>query len=108
MQEIGALDQWIAGADDSPGACPFAGAGGRGAEAERAGGGSRRLQLRRQLEQARTNLARRPAATSLVLPAQKITVESTIQRKVLALMACRGPGPRLAYRRAGCRGRPDR
>jgi hypothetical protein len=48
--------------------------------------------LQRELAQARTNLARRPAATSLVLPAQKITVESTIQRKVLELMACEGLG----------------
>ena len=56
--------------------------------------------LQRELAQARTNLARRPAATSLVLPAQKITVESTIQRKVLAPDGGRGPGPRLAHRRA--------
>ena len=48
--------------------------------------------LQSELAQARTNLARRPAATSLVLPAQKITVESTIQRKVLELMACEGLG----------------
>ena len=40
----------------------------------------------------RANLARRPAATSLVLPAQKITVESGIQREVLRLMAIEGLG----------------
>lgn len=49
-------------------------------------------ELRRQLEQARANLARRPAATSLVLPAQKITVESGIQRAILRLMAIEGLG----------------
>jgi hypothetical protein len=48
--------------------------------------------LKHELAQARTNLACRPAATSLVLPAQKITVESTIQRKVLELMTCEGLG----------------
>ena len=40
--------------------------------------------LARELAQARANLARRPAATSLVLPAQKITVESGIQRESCA------------------------
>ena len=45
-----------------------------------------------ELAQARTNLARRPAATSLVLPAQKITVESGIQREILRLMAIEGLG----------------
>ena len=48
--------------------------------------------LQSELAQARTNLARRPAATSLVLPAQKITVESTIQRAILRLMAIEGLG----------------
>jgi hypothetical protein len=41
---------------------------------------------------ARADLARRPAVTSLVLPAQKITVESGIQREVLRLLAVEGPG----------------
>ena len=48
--------------------------------------------LERELAQARANLARRPAATSLVLPAQKITVESGIQREILRLMAIEGLG----------------
>ena len=48
--------------------------------------------LERELAQARANLARRPAATSLVLPAQKITVESGIQREVLRLLAVEGLG----------------
>ncbi len=48
--------------------------------------------LRQQLAQARTDLARRPAATSLVLPAQKITVESGIQREILRLLAVEGLG----------------
>ncbi len=49
-------------------------------------------ELRRQLEQARADLARRSAATSLVLPPQKITVESGIQRAVLRLVAVEGLG----------------
>jgi hypothetical protein len=49
-------------------------------------------ELRQQLEQARINLVRRPAATSLVLPAQKITVESPIQLAVLRLLAAEGLG----------------
>jgi hypothetical protein len=48
--------------------------------------------LAHELAQARANLARRPAATSLVLPAQKITVKSPIQREVLRLMADLGLG----------------
>ena len=48
--------------------------------------------LQSELAQARANLARRPAATSLVLPAQKITVESGIQREILRLMAVEGLG----------------
>lgn len=48
--------------------------------------------LERELAQARANLARRPAAPSLVLPAQKITVESGIQRAILRLMAIEGLG----------------
>jgi len=44
------------------------------------------------LAQARADLARRPAATSLVLPAQKVTVESSIQREVLRLLAVEGLG----------------
>jgi hypothetical protein len=48
--------------------------------------------LTHELAQARAELARRPAATSLVLPAQKITVESAVQRKVLDLMASEGLG----------------
>jgi hypothetical protein len=48
--------------------------------------------LEHELAQARANLARRPAATSLVLPAQKITVESGIQREVLRLLAVEGLG----------------
>jgi len=53
---------------------------------------SRLETLERELAQARANLARRPAATSLVLPAQKITVESGIQREILRLMAIEGLG----------------
>jgi len=53
---------------------------------------SRMEALARELAQARANLARRPAATSLVLPAQKITVESPIQRAILHLMAIEGLG----------------
>ena len=49
-------------------------------------------ELRRQLEQARADLARRPTATSLLLPVQKITVESGIQRAVLRLVAVEGLG----------------
>jgi hypothetical protein len=48
--------------------------------------------LEHELAQARANLARRPAATSLVLPSQKITVESGIQREILRLMAIEGLG----------------
>lgn len=48
--------------------------------------------LEHELAQARADLARRPAATSLVLPAQKITVESGIQREVLRLLAVEGLG----------------
>ena len=48
--------------------------------------------LEHELAQVRANLARRPAATSLVLPAQKITVESSIQREILRLMAIEGLG----------------
>jgi hypothetical protein len=48
--------------------------------------------LEHQLAQARADLARRPAATSLMLPAQKITVESGIQREVLRLLAVEGLG----------------
>ena len=54
---------------------------------------ARRMEaLARELAQARANLARRPAATSLVLPAQKITVASGIQREILRLMAVEGLG----------------
>jgi ribosomal protein S25 len=48
--------------------------------------------LERELAQARANLARRRAATSLLLPAQKITVESGIQREILRLLAIEGLG----------------
>jgi hypothetical protein len=48
--------------------------------------------LAHELAQARANLARRPAATSLVLPPQKITVESPIQLAVLRQMASEGLG----------------
>jgi len=49
---------------------------------------AKRIQaLEHELAQARADLARRRAATSLVLPAQKITVESGIQREVLRLLA---------------------
>jgi hypothetical protein len=48
--------------------------------------------LEHQLAQARADLARRPAATSLMLPAQKITVESGIQREILRLMTTEGLG----------------
>ena len=48
--------------------------------------------LEHELAQARADLARRPAATSLVLPAQKITVESGIQREILRLLAVEGLG----------------
>jgi hypothetical protein len=51
--------------------------------------------LEHELAQARARrvgVARRPAATSLVLPAQKITVESGIQREILRLMAVEGLG----------------
>ena len=51
---------------------------------------SRMEALEHELAQARANLARRPSATSLVLPAEKITVESPIQRQVLELMAVAG------------------
>jgi len=45
-----------------------------------------------QTRARRVGVARRPAATSLVLPAQKITVESPIQREVLRLLAVEGLG----------------
>jgi ribosomal protein S25 len=48
--------------------------------------------LEHELAQARADLARRPAVTSLVLPAQKITVESGIQRAILRLLAVEGLG----------------
>ena len=48
--------------------------------------------LEHELAQACADLARRPAATSLVLPAQKITVESGIQREILRLLAVEGLG----------------
>jgi len=51
--------------------------------------------LEHELAQARARLvgvARRRAATSLVLPAQKITVGSSIQREVLRLLAVEGLG----------------
>jgi len=54
---------------------------------------AKRIQaLEHELAQARADLARRRAATSLVLPAQKITVESGIQREVLRLLATEGLG----------------
>ena len=82
MQKIGART-WIAGATRQPRSLPVCRSrrprSRSGAEAA-----AETAELRRQLEQARANLARRPAATSLVLPAQKITVESGIQRAIFA------------------------
>ena len=48
--------------------------------------------LRRQLDQAQAELAQRPAATAVIMPAQKISVESPIQREVLRLVAVEGLG----------------
>jgi hypothetical protein len=48
--------------------------------------------LEHELAQARARRVGRPAATSLVLPAQKITVESGIQREILEAMAVEGLG----------------
>ncbi len=48
--------------------------------------------LTRALALARTELAGRPAAASLLLPAQKITVKSGVQREVLRLVAIEGLG----------------
>ncbi len=46
----------------------------------------------RQVEALTRELARRPVAAALVLPAQKIAVESEIQRAVLRLVAAEGLG----------------
>ena len=48
--------------------------------------------LTHELAQARADLAGRPTAASLMLPAQKITVKSGVQREVLRLVAVEGLG----------------